>query len=169
MCFLCSVSLPLSLQAQTSGAVTKLFDFGVSQVGKRQQQVRGGFFVFHRNVAIALQPPVRAAQNGCGRVVPVVSITVAHAATEVDERAIEQRAIAVRRRFQLTDELCEFHDVIGRQLRILLDGLGFVSVVRNRVMGLGDADVGVTAAASFMATIAADALSPFCRFGSAPP
>src|SRR5688572_28757992 len=101
-------------------------------------------------MAIAFQLAVGAADYRNRRVVAVVSVAIAHAASEVDQRAIQKCAIAVGRRLELTDELGEFRHLIGCQLGVLLNGLGLVAMVRDRMMGLRNADMGIAAAASFM-------------------
>src|SRR5439155_6168394 len=72
------------------------------------------------------------------------------AASEVDQRTIEKRAIAVGGSLQFAYELRELSRVVGRYLGVLFDILGLVSVVRDRMMRLGNADVSIAAAASFM-------------------
>src|SRR5262245_19154714 len=99
---------------------------------------------------IPFQTAVGAADDCSGRIVAIVGVAVAHAASKVDQRAIEQRAVAVGSRLQLADEFRELRNMIGRELRVLLDSFGFVSMMRNRMMGFRNSDVRVTAAASFM-------------------
>ena len=60
-------------------------------------------------------PPMMAA----GGLFPIVGIAVAHAASEVDDRAIQKRAVAIAGRLQFADELRKLRRVIGRQLCIL--------------------------------------------------
>jgi len=64
---------------------------------------------------------------------------------------VEQRAIAIFGRLQLLEEFAELHDLVGADLGVLRELLGLVAVVRDAVMGLGDADVRVAAVARLVA------------------
>src|SRR5262245_4851319 len=61
--FLCPFLLRGVLETQTSRAHTDLLHFSTSQIAESEQKIRGGLFVFHGDVAIAFQPPVRAAKE----------------------------------------------------------------------------------------------------------
>ncbi len=93
------------LQTETSGAVADLLQFGICQIRQGEQQIRGRLFVFDRDVAIAFQPAVGAADHGGRSIVPIMGIAVAHAAAEVNDRAIQKRAVAVGGVLEFTDEL----------------------------------------------------------------
>ena len=86
----------------------------------------------------------------------VVDVGVAHAAAVEVERVIEQRAVAVRRGFQLCEELGEQRDVELVDLRHLGDFLRIVAVVGKRVMRIGDADFRVGAVAGFAGELEGD-------------
>ena len=90
---------------------------------------------------------VRAADEDRRRVAAIVLVAVAHAAAPVEQRVIEQVAVAVLRGLQLVEELAELHDLIGADLGVLGELLGVVAVVRDAVVRLRDADVGVAAVA----------------------
>jgi hypothetical protein len=59
------------------------------------------------------------------------------AAAPVEQRVIEQRAVAVLACLQLVEELGELDDLIGADLRVLGELLGVVAVVRDAVVRLG--------------------------------
>jgi hypothetical protein len=82
--------------------------------------------------------------------VSIVRVPVAHAAAEVDDRAIQERAVAIGRRLQSAGELGELGHLIGAELGVLIDPLRLVAVVRYGVVRFRDADVRVTAAAAFV-------------------
>ena len=63
----------------------------------------------------------------------VVDITVAHARPVQHQRMIEQRAVAVGRRFQPLQHVGHQADVIGIDLRQLLQPLGAILVMRGRM------------------------------------
>src|SRR5437762_10489775 len=73
------------LEAETSGTVTDLLDFRICHIGESEQEIRGRLFVLDRDVAIAFQPAVGAADDGRRRIVAVVGVAVAHAASKVDQ------------------------------------------------------------------------------------
>ncbi len=56
---------------------------------------------------LPFRPAVGAAHQQDRYIVPVMRVAVAHAAAEVNERMIQQRTIAIGRRFELADELGE--------------------------------------------------------------
>ena len=143
--------LPSGLQIQPAGALADGGDFRASQIAQRQQQVGGRLLVFHLQVAVALQLPVRAAHQQHRRIVAIVRVAVAHAGAEVDHRAVEQRRVAVLRLLQLADEFRQLRHVIRRQLRVFGNALGRVAVVRDRMVRLGEADVRIAAAGALVA------------------
>src|SRR5438552_2435151 len=130
-------SLTSSVEAEPSGAVTDLLDFGVCHVREREKKIRGGLFVFDRDVPVAFQSAVGSADDCGGRSIAVMSIAIAHTAAEVDERAVQERAVAVGRRLQFPDELGKLARMIGRYLRVFLDALWLVSVVTDRGSPIG--------------------------------
>ena len=73
------------LQAKASGAMTDLLDFRICHVGESEQEIRGRLFVVDRDVAIAFQPTIGAADDGRRRIVAVMGVAVAHAASKVDK------------------------------------------------------------------------------------
>src|SRR5437868_3477784 len=70
-------------------------------------------------------------------------ITVAEGAAIKNNRMIEQRAVYVRRRFQLLHESSEKLHVEAVDLRYLLDEVGMPTMVRERMVRVGDADLGI--------------------------
>src|SRR6185436_711133 len=60
------------LKVQPSGARPELLDLGAGDVRHGEQQVRRRLFVLRDDVAVALQAPVRAADDDGGRVGAVV-------------------------------------------------------------------------------------------------
>jgi hypothetical protein len=127
----------IDLQREFSGAHADLRHFRASQLGHAEQQVGSGFLVFHGNVAISLQLAIGASEKQCRHIVPVVRVAVAHAAAKVNQRPIQQRSIAIGRRFQLTDEFGELHRMVRGNPGVLFDVLLLVAVVRYRMVGSG--------------------------------
>ena len=64
---------------------------------------------------------------------------------------VEQRAVAIRRGFQLVQEIRELLHVEAVDLRHLLDPLRVVAVVRQRMVRFGHADLAIRARAAFAA------------------
>src|SRR5437773_2620266 len=85
------------LEAETSCAVAELLDFRVCQVGESKKEIRRGLFVFDRDVTIAFEPAVRPAEHNCRGIVAIVGVAVAHTGSEVDDRPVQKRAVAVSR------------------------------------------------------------------------
>src|SRR5919108_4051530 len=79
-------------------------DLGAEQVGHAEQKVRRRLVDGRLDVPVARQAAVGAAQERGRHVVPIVQQAVAHAGAEVDQRAVEQRAVAVRRVLELGEE-----------------------------------------------------------------
>ena len=132
------------LEIHSSRARAELVDFGAGEMRHRQQQVRRRLF-FRDDVAVAFQAAVRAADQHRRRVAAIVQVAVAHAAAPVEQRVVEQVAVAVLGGLQLLEELGELDDLIGADLRVLRQLLGVVAVVRDAVVRLGNADVRVAA------------------------
>src|SRR5690606_34725076 len=122
---------PARLEREAPRADADLLDLGAGDVGEREQQVRRRLLVVRSDVAVALDLAVRAAEHDGRGVVAVVRVPVRHAAAPVDQRRIEQRAVAVGRGLQLADELGELLALVRRELRVALDVLGLVAVVRD--------------------------------------
>ena len=102
------------------------------------------------DVAVALHAAVCATHQNSRWVAAIVLVAVAHAAAPVEQRVVEQIAVGILGRLQLVEELAELHDLIGAQLGVLGQLLGVVAVMRDAVVRLGDADVGVAAVARFV-------------------
>ena len=69
-----------------------------------------------------------------------MDVRVAHPAAPHDQRMIEERTVAVRRRLQLREELGDQLSVVHVRARIALDPLRLVLMVRQRVVRFVDAD-----------------------------
>ena len=65
----------------------------------REQQIRGRLVLLRRDVPIALQATVRAADQDRRRVVPIVLVAIAHPTAPVEQRVIQQRAVPILRGF----------------------------------------------------------------------
>ena len=72
----------------------------------------------------------------------VVRIAVTHAGAVDDRRMVQQGTIAIGRRSQLVEELCEQADVIGIDLDQLRKTCRVVLMMRNRVVRIGNAELG---------------------------
>ena len=92
-------------------------------------------------MAAALELARAAAHQHQRQVVARVPVAVGDARAVQDRHVVEQRAVAVRRRLQLGQVLREQLRVIAVDLRHLLDQLGNVVVVRQRMVRLGHADL----------------------------
>jgi hypothetical protein len=76
-----------------------------------------------------------------------VHVRIADAAAVQDQRVIQERAVAFRRRLQLLEVVGEERHVERVDLRHARDLLRIVAVVRQRVMRIGHADLGIGAVA----------------------
>src|SRR5262245_22615396 len=88
---------PSCLQIEPSRTRSHARDLDAREVGDGEQQVGGWFVLAGDEVAVSFQPPVCAADEQRGRVAPIVRVAVAHAAAPVEQRVIEQVAVAVLR------------------------------------------------------------------------
>ncbi len=71
----------------------------------------------------------------------VMAVAIADAAAVNDGRVVEQRTIAVRRRFQPRDEFRELLHVIAIDLRNLVHQCGVVAMMRKPVVASRNADL----------------------------
>ena len=94
-------------------------------------------------VASAPRPAGAAAGDHDRQVGVVVHVRVAHAAAVQVERMVQQRAVAVRRRGQLLQEVAEQRDVVLVDLGDHGELRRIVPVVRRRVVRIRHADLGV--------------------------
>ena len=85
------------------------------------------------------------------QIVVRVDVRLAQAAAEHHERVIEQRTVAVVRLLQLLHQVREERRVKLVDLDQLLDALGILLVMRNRVVAVGDADFAIGAVAAVAA------------------
>ena len=108
-------------------------------VEHRQQQVRHVRVLREPQMPAALQLPGRAAREDDRQRAEVVLVAVAQRAAVEDQRVIEQRAVAVRRRLQLLEEVGELRHVVGVQLRELIHVAAVVRVMRQVVERIADA------------------------------
>src|SRR5262245_13423246 len=74
-----------------------------------------------------------------------MQVRIAERAAVQERRVIEQRAVAFRRRGELAQERREQLRLIGVELRVTLDVLGLLLMVRHRVMPLREPDLRVRA------------------------
>src|SRR5205814_4984910 len=72
-----------------------------------------------------------------------VAVSVGQPAAVDDHRVVEQRAVAVLRRLELVEQICELLDVELIDLGDLLDLLFIARMVREAVMAFRDADLGI--------------------------
>ena len=100
------------LQRELAGADADLRDFHACQIRHGEQQVAVGSLFSTAMWRLPFSRPLAPPISSGRRIVPVVGVAVAHAAAEVDERTIQQRAVAIGRRFEFADELRELrpHD-----------------------------------------------------------
>ena len=90
----------------------------------------------------SLKPPPRP-DHQHRQVLVRVAVAVAQAAAVDDHRVVEQRAVAVGRVLHLLDEPGEQLHVHRVDLGHLLDPLLVVAVVRERMVRIGDVDLGI--------------------------
>ena len=98
---------------------------------------------------MAIAFPDSAAECHEWQVQGAVRVAVTHAGAVEQERVIEDRAVTVRRRPQLLHEFGEQLHVMQIDQRMLGDLRGFVAMVRDGVMRVGHAEVGVGPHAEF--------------------
>ena len=72
-----------------------------------------------------------------------VAVSVGQPAAVDDHRVVEQRAVAVLRRLELVEQICELLDVELIDLGDLLDLLFIARMMREAVMAFRDADLGI--------------------------
>ena len=104
-----------------------------------QQQVAGCHgLAFVRDMAVAFQLSVGAADQDVRHVVVLVLVRVAHVGAVQNQRVIQQRAVAVRNRPQLLAKYAERRHVIAVESRVSLDLRRIVLMMRSAV----EADAG---------------------------
>ena len=87
------------------------------------------------------EPAAKLAGQQARQVRMTVQVAVAHATPVQNEAVVEQRAVAVLDRLHLLQEVAEQFDVVGVDLRLLLDQFGLAPVVRDGMVPLGHADL----------------------------
>ena len=98
-------------------------------------------------VTVAFHSGRRAASDDDRQVRMVVNVRIADPAPVKNERMVEQRAVAFGRGFQFLQEPGEERNVERIDLRHPLDLGRVIAVMRQRVMRIGNADLGVSAIA----------------------
>src|SRR5688572_9842572 len=126
-------------------AVAELLDGYTDVVEQRQQQVRQRRAGRLDATLTAAQPPRAPADDGERQVEMSVQVWITERAAVQEHRVIEQRAVAFRRRSKLTQERREQIRLIRVELRVALDVLGLLLVMRHRVMPLREPDLRVSA------------------------
>src|SRR5262245_32603842 len=79
----------------------------------------------------------------------IMEVAIAHIAAEEDDGMVEESSVSVRRRSKLTDKLRKQPKVVNLNLHIFLDRFSQVLMVRNFVMSVGHAKVGIRPIAGF--------------------
>ena len=93
---------------------------------------RRGFGIF--DVTAALDPAGAAAGDDNRQIDVVVHVRIAHAAAVQNQRVIQQRPLAIRRRVETLQELAEQLHVVGVDPGVGRDPVGVVGVVRQHVV-----------------------------------
>src|ERR1017187_10389880 len=117
-------------------ADSHLFEQREVEVGERRRLLLA-------DVAPAPHLAGRAAGDEDRQVRMVVEVGVAHAAAVEVERMVQERAISLGRCLQLREELGKQRHVELVDLGHPRDLLGVVPVVRERVVRVGDSDLGI--------------------------
>ena len=95
----------------------------------------------------ALEVAAAAAHDRQGQVDVRVGVTVRQTRAIEQQGVVQQRTVAVRRRPELVQEVAEEFRLVGIELGIPVHLLGSVTMVRQRVMGIVDANLRIRAAA----------------------
>src|SRR6185312_3138524 len=90
-----------------------------------------------------------SASEQYGKVIVIMAVAVADAASVNDHRMVEQGAVAVASRFQFTKEIRELLHMIAVDFRDFIHQLGIVAMMRKPVMPFRHADLAIGAIASF--------------------
>ena len=114
------------------------------KVGLRRINIRIDY------VAARLYAAIPAAQEQTRYVVMQVLVRVAHAAAVNRHRMIEQGSVAFLNRFELLDQVGKLFHVMAFDFRGLLNQLGSAPVMRQRVMRIGEAELGVGSGTGFL-------------------
>src|SRR6185436_4209225 len=126
-------------------AVAEGLDRYTDAVEQRQEQGRPWRTGRLGAALTAAGPPRGAADDGERQVEVSVQVRVTKRAAIQEHRVVEQRAVAFRSRRELAQERREQIRLIRVELRVALDVLGLLLMVRHRVMPLRQPDLGVRA------------------------
>lgn len=101
------------------------------------------------DVASAFHATCRSSGDDDGELLVIVDIWISHAAPVEEKRVIEEASGAVIGGFHFLEEFGEEGDVEGVDFRHALDLGRIISVVRKRMVWIGDAGLGVNAVTRF--------------------